>query len=75
MQNSFPNLSFATKNTFRKIEKLTNKKINAENAIAFNQTCLNNDLMPNYTRIKLYDPALQNSTITNEFRTNNAKRN
>ena len=54
----------------RKIEKLSLKLMRARNSIAFNQTCLNNNLLPKYTRIKLYEPAMQSNTITDEFRKN-----
>lgn len=50
MENKFRNLPLATKNVVRNIEKLVTKKNNAKNAIAFNQTCLNNNILPKYTR-------------------------
>ena len=51
----------------REIEKLSKKVINAKNTLAFNQTCLNNNLLPKYTKIRLHDAALQDSNLTNEF--------
>ena len=54
----------------REIERLAKKVINAKNALAFNQTCLNNNLLPKYTKIRLHDAALQDSNLTNEFRQN-----
>ena len=54
----------------RKLEKLNIKLQKTKNSIAFNQTCINNNLLPKYTKIKLYDPALQEKEVTNEFRQN-----
>lgn len=73
MDNLFRTLPNQAITTFRKIEKLSIKQLKTKNSIAFNQTCLNNNLQPAYTKFKLYDKAMQNNNITNEFRLNIVK--
>ena len=62
------NLPTAEKNLIRKLEKLIYKQNAAETAITFNSTCLNEGLLPNYTYIRLHDPAAANDRHTRTFR-------
>ena len=52
-----------TKREFRSLEKVYKKlqKVNCD--ILFNETCLRNDLLPNYTRLKLHFPSLRSPLI------------
>ena len=42
-----------SKKLFRTLEKLYRKYINAKFGVLFNQTCLNENLLPNYTYINI----------------------
>lgn len=42
--------------------------------LRFNETCLNNNLLPCYTNIKLHDDAARNETLVLDFRRNLIKR-
>ena len=37
-------------------------------SLLFNQTCLNEGLLPNYTYIKIHDSAAHNDTDTQKYR-------
>ncbi len=47
---------------FKTIVNLELKKSKAEISLAFNQTCLNNNLLPTYTKLRLHDTALQDKS-------------
>ena len=59
-----------TLSLFRKIEKLSLKRINLVSHRRFNETCYNNKLLPKYTNINLYDAAVREAPITYEYRHN-----
>ena len=52
----------------RSLEKLQKKLANARNAVVFDQTCILNGLLPNYTNIRLHDPAVTRRHITQDFK-------
>ena len=60
--------SHTAKAVVRSLEKLQKKLINERSAIVFNQTCLLNGLLPNYTNIRLHSPAIRKRSITLDFR-------
>ena len=62
------NLPAATKYVVRNVEKCKNKLINCQYAAQFNKTCLNENILPNYTNIKVHDPAARSDNITLEYR-------
>ena len=43
-----------TINKIRTYEKLNKKLINAEHAVLFNETCINENLLPKYSDIYIY---------------------
>ena len=43
------NLNLEEKKQTRNLEKLSRKLINAKAAVTFNQICLDNNLLPNYS--------------------------
>ena len=45
-----------TRRLIRKIENIEKKLINCQLAVLFNQTCLNEDILPTYTNIYTYIP-------------------
>jgi hypothetical protein len=55
---SFGNLLFdlqaPARNFVRLIEKNNKKIVNKKYALVFNQTCINEELLPNYTNIYIY---------------------
>lgn len=67
-QDLFVPVPVEEKHLCKKIKDLSRKRMRIKNSIGFNKTCINNDLLPKYTRIRLYDPALQETEATNEFR-------
>ena len=48
--------------------KTKKKIINASFAVIFNRTCITENLLPNFTNIRLYDRAVQQSSLTQDFR-------
>ena len=59
---------------FRQLEKYKLKNLKAESHLVFNETCLNNNLLPVYTNVRLHDDAARNETFVLEFRRNRIKR-
>ena len=63
-----------TKQICRKFErcllKLTKTKLN----VVFNETCMQENILPKYTNINLHDEAAEHEEITNEFRMKLVKR-
>ena len=53
------NLPAATKYVVRNVEKCKNKLINCQYAAQFNKTCVNENILPNYTNIYIYIHKLQ----------------
>ena len=62
------NLNLEEKKQTRNLEKLSKKLINAKAAVTFNQICLDNNLLPNYSNIRLHNEALQHKSFTTDFR-------
>ena len=56
------------KNLARRLEKLLYKLNAAEAAVKYNRICLQEGLLPNYTRIRLHDPNAADEEDTRAFR-------
>ena len=56
------------KNIYRKIEKNENKLLKNKWSLIFNETCLKEEILPNYTKIRLHDPAAANNLSTRKYR-------
>ena len=54
--------------TVRKIENISKKLINCNFAVVFNDICIKENLLPTFTNIRTYDPAVRQSGITLRFR-------
>ena len=48
------NLNYNIKRTIRKLENLNKKKNSIECSIIFNESCLQQNILPNYTNIYIY---------------------
>ena len=53
---------------FRKLEKVSLKLCKSECRVLFNRVCVRENLLPNYTNIKLHDEATKREPITLKFR-------
>ena len=53
---------------YRKLESTCKKLINVKWSIAFNNVCVKENILPNYTRIRHHDPAVANTPHTLEYR-------
>ena len=53
---------------YRNIERNTVKLIKSRAHRSFNETCVNNNLLPNYTNVKLYDDAARRKEFFKNFR-------
>jgi len=56
------------KSQYRKTERSLHKCIKLNHDINYNNICKKNELVPKYTKIKLYDKNLQNKKVTEQFR-------
>ena len=63
-----------TRKLIRNIENIEKKLINCQLAVVFNETCLNEDILPIYTNITTHDPAARNERFTIEYRKQLIKR-
>ena len=61
-------LNAEEKKIIRKIEKTLYKLNAVETALIFNATALREGLLPNYTRLRLHDPAATRDDNTTSFR-------
>lgn len=61
-------LPYDGRTTLRRLENTKKKIINASFAVIFNRTCITENLLPNFTNIRLYDRAVQQSSLTQDFR-------
>ena len=52
----------------RRVEQLSKKVVNAEAAVNFNYTCLQEDLLPSYTNIRTHDIAVREERATLTYR-------
>lgn len=59
-----------TKQSFRKLEKSQEKLTKKRMDIEFNKNCLQHNLLPNYTNVKLHDEAARKENFVFEFRRN-----
>ena len=56
------------KNCYRKYESTSKKVINNNWSIEFNSICLQENILPNFTRIRHHDPAVSSTRSTLEYR-------
>ena len=61
------------KRTFNKIQKLNRKLSKAKNAVLFNDICIQENILPKYTNIKLHDQRAKKQLFTEEFQRNLVK--
>ena len=61
-------LSVFNKSLVRKLEKCNKKLIQNKYDILFNETCINEELLPKYTNIRLHDPVAKEEKFTDEYR-------
>ena len=54
--------------TFRLYESVNKKLINLKWSIVFNSTCLKENILPNYSKIRHHDPAVATTTETMKYR-------
>ena len=57
-----------TKKLVRQFEKCTFKIIKQKCSLIFNQTCINEHILPTYSNIKLHDEAARKENFTLDFR-------
>ena len=57
-----------TRKIVRRIEQNQKKITNAHYAVVFDKKCLEEGLLPNFTNIRLHDPAVRNRPFTLDFR-------
>ena len=70
---SFVILRHATneeKKIFRKIEKTSEKLTNAEQHVKFNEQCIQHDLLPKFTNIRLHNAEMGTQAFVKKFRRN-----
>ena len=53
---------------YRNYETTSKKLINANWSIEFNRICINEDILPNYSRIRHHDPAVAATETTLKYR-------
>ena len=56
------------KKVVRRIESLEKKRINHLYAVLFNEQCIKENLLPNFTNVKTYDRAVQQGDLTAKYR-------
>ena len=52
----------------RKYENINKKLINLKWSIEFNSTCIKENILPNYSRIRHHDPAVATTATTMKYR-------
>ena len=57
-----------TLHIYRKLERTALRLASARAHISFNETCINNNLLPNYTNIRLHDNAVRAQPFVKDFR-------
>ena len=61
-------LSFSKKKIVRDMEKVNKKLIQNKYDILFNETCIKEELLPNYTNLRLHDPVAKEQQFTVDYR-------
>ena len=56
------------KKLIRKLESTNKKLINANSAAVFNRECLNNNLLPTFTNVRVHSEATRRKKFTIDFR-------
>ena len=56
------------KSSVRLLERTEKKLINCKCSLLFNQTCIQENLLPKYTKFKLYNSAIENDASTVKYR-------
>ena len=69
----FSRVSIQEKQAIRKIESIGKDLIKTNAAVTFNQICIDNNLLPKFTNVRLYNEAVQQEPFTGEFRRNLVK--
>ena len=62
------------KSQIRKLQNIKTKIINCKWSQIFNSICLKENLLPNYTRMRYHDPALEYSNISHNYKVSVIKR-
>lgn len=57
-----------TRKVVRSIEQANRKLSKSRSAVLFNRQCLNENILPTYTNIRLHDPAVKQAQFTNDYR-------
>ena len=66
--NNLRNLPFTASSILRKLENVKRKIIKCKWSIVFNETCLNENILPNYTNIRYHDPAVEYTSSALTYR-------
>ena len=66
-------VSKQARQAFNKILKLNRKLSKAKSAVLFNDICLKENILPNYTNIRLHDQRAKQQSFTSTFRQNLVK--
>ena len=53
---------------YRRYENISKKLIQTRWSIVFNTTCLDKDVLPNYSRLRHHDPAVAHTGTTTKYR-------
>ena len=56
------------KHAFRRLERNSIKLVTMKSHLRFNETCLNNELLPKYTNIRMKDNAARDKDFVKDFR-------
>ena len=57
-----------TRSIIRRIEQNQKKITNAHYAVVFDKKCIQEGLLPNFTNIRLHDPAVRKRQFTLDFK-------
>ena len=61
-------LTTQTRALVKKLEKFNYRSVQSSFGIKFNKTCINEDILPNYTEIRIYNPRVRYEDWTLRFR-------
>ena len=65
---SIASLPSNIKSSIRLLERTEKKLINCQCSLLFNRTCIQENLLPKYTKFKLYNSAIENDASTVKYR-------